>query len=202
MADILIAGAGIAGSTLALMLGRAGLAVELFERGTFPREKPCGEGLMPAGVGVLERHGLADAVGGAPFDGVRYHAGALVVEGRFPAIAGLPRQGRGQRRLHLDQALFAAAAATPGVRAHTGARVESPILVDGRVAGLVVAGQPCYAPLVVAADGLRSPLRRQLGLDGPAPRRRRVGLRTHYRLAPGQAQPPWVEIFLGRGYEL
>jgi flavin-dependent dehydrogenase len=202
MADVLIAGGGIAGSALAALLGRAGLEVELFERGRFPREKPCGEGLMPAGVGVLERHGLADAVGGAPFGGVRYYAGALMAEGRFPAIVGLPATGRGQRRYRLDQALFAAAAATPGVYAHTGARVESPICVGGRVAGLVVDGQRRDAPLVVAADGLRSPLRRQLGLDGPPPQRRRVGLRTHYRLAAGQAQPPWVEVFLGRGYEL
>jgi len=27
-------------------------------------------------------------------------------------------------------------------------------------------------------------------------------VRAHFRLAPGQAQPPWVEVFLGRGYEL
>jgi flavin-dependent dehydrogenase len=202
MADVLIAGGGIAGSALALMLGRAGLEVELFERSAFPREKPCGEGLMPAGVAVLRRLGLDGATGGAPFYGVRYYAGALVAEGRFPASAGLPTTGRGQRRYVLDHALFAAATATPGVVARSGARVDAPIRVGGRVAGLVVAGEARHAPLVVAADGLRSPLRRQLGLDTPPMRRQRAGLRTHYRLAPGQAQPPWVEVFLGRGYEL
>jgi flavin-dependent dehydrogenase len=202
MPDVLIAGGGVAGSSLAVMLGRAGVEVELFERGTFPREKPCGEGLMPAGVGVLRRHGLAEAAGGAPFHGVRYYAGALVAEGRFPAVAGQPATGRGQRRLHLDAALFAAAAAAPGVTAHVGARVEAPIREGDRIAGLQVGGQSIRAPLVVAADGLRSRLRGQLGLDGPPARRRRVGLRTHYRLAHGQRQPPWVEVFLGRGYEL
>src|SRR5689334_19680311 len=77
MTDVLIAGGGIAGSTLAILLGRAGLTVELFERGYFPREKACGEGLMPGGVGVLERLGLADAIGGAPFYGVRYYMDGL-----------------------------------------------------------------------------------------------------------------------------
>jgi flavin-dependent dehydrogenase len=202
MADVLIAGGGIAGSALAVLLGRAGLAVELFERGMFPKEKPCGEGLMPAGLGVLERHGLADVVGGAPFCGVRYHAGTLVAEGRFPAVAGLPATGRGQRRCRLDQALFAAAAATPGVTATMATQVEAPLRTGDRVVGLVVEGQPHRAPLVVVADGLRSPLRRQLGLDGPPPQRWRIGLRTHYRLAAGQVQPPWVEIFLGHDYEL
>src|SRR6266545_944136 len=202
MADVLIAGGGIAGSSLAVMLGRAGLAVELFERGRFPKEKPCGEGLMPAGVGMLQRHGLAEAVGGAPFRGVRYYAGRLVAEGRFPTAAGLPATGRGQRRYHLDHVLFTAAAATPGVTAYTGAQVTAPICEGERVVGLVVEGQQLRAPLVVVADGLHSRLRRQLGLEGTTPRRKRVGLRMHFRLAPGQAQPPWVEVFLGRGHEL
>jgi len=73
MFDVAIAGGGIAGSALAILLGRQGLSVGLFERGTFPREKACGEGLMPGGVAVLRRLGLADAVGGAPFHGVHYH---------------------------------------------------------------------------------------------------------------------------------
>jgi flavin-dependent dehydrogenase len=81
-------------------------------------------------------------------------------------------------------------------------RVEAPVWEGERVAGLIVAGQAIRAPLVVAADGARSRLRRQLGLDGGSPRRWRVGVRTHFRLAPGRSQPPWVEVFLGHGYEL
>src|SRR5436305_1050574 len=120
------------------MLGRAGVAVDLFEQGRFPREKACGEGIMPPGVAVLERLGLAGAVGGAPFEGVRYYAGNIVAEGRFPQLDGRVATGRGQRRWHLDQVLFATAAATPGVTAYTNARVEAPIVACGRVVGLRV----------------------------------------------------------------
>ncbi len=132
MVDVLIAGGGIAGSALAILLGRRGLTVELFERARFPREKPCGEGLMPAGVAVLQRLGLAEAVGGAPFYGVRYHLGDRTAEGRFPEIAGVPVAGRAQRRKRLDYALFQAAAVTPGVTAHTGTLVEA--LLSGSTA--------------------------------------------------------------------
>lgn len=86
--DVLIVGAGIAGSVLATLLGRNGFSVELFEQGCFPKEKPCGERLMPCGVAALERMGLAGATGGSPFYGVRYHLRNLTVEGRFPSVAG------------------------------------------------------------------------------------------------------------------
>lgn len=201
MTDVLISGGGITGSSLAILLGRQGLAVELFERAQFPKEKPCGEGLMPGGVGVLERLGLAAAVGGAPFHGVRYHFGNQTAEGRFPPIAGLPATGRGQRRMRLDAALFAAAAATPDVSVHTGTRVEAPLVENGRIVGLIVDGQSRRAPLTVAADGVHSVLRHRLGLEVPL-RRKRFGARAHFRLAPGQSQPPWVDVFVCRGYEL
>lgn len=201
MADVLIAGGGIAGSALAILLGRQGLTVELFERGRFPKEKPCGEGLMPAGVAVLQRLGLAEAVSGAPFYGVRYHFGGLTAEGRFPKAAGFPDAGRGQRRRYLDQVLFQAAANTPGVTSHTGVAVDGPLYENGRVVGLRVNGKSPRAPLVVAADGVHSRMRHLLGLDTPL-RRKRFGVRTHFRLAPGQPQPPWVDVFVCPGYEL
>ncbi len=192
----------MAGASLAMMLGRAGFSVELFEQSTFPREKACGEGLMPAGVAVLERLGLADAVGGMPYYGVRYYAGDRVATGHFPPLDGQIAVGRGQRRYHLDRILFEAAAATPGVIAHTHARVEAPLVRHGQVFGLHVSGTDHVAPLVVAADGAHSRLRHQLGLDGRPARHPRIGLRAHFRLPPGATQPPWVEIFLGNQSEL
>jgi hypothetical protein len=58
---------------------------------------------MPAGVAVLERLRLAEAVGGAPFYGLRYHFGKYTAEGRFPRARGIPIAGRGQRRKHLGR---------------------------------------------------------------------------------------------------
>jgi menaquinone-9 beta-reductase len=199
--DVLIAGAGIAGSTLAILLGRAGFSVDLFERSTFPREKPCGEGIMPPGVEVLDRLGVRDAVGGAPFAGVRYLVGGVVAEARFPRMAGRESTGLGQRRLRFDQALFDEAGATRGVSAYAGCAAESVAIEAGRVRGLFVKHELQRARLIVVADGLGSPLRHQLGLDGRPPRRVRAGLRAHFRLPTGSVQPPWVEVYLGRGYE-
>ena len=205
MADVVIAGGGPAGATLALLLGRAGLSVELYEAKKFPREKPCGEGIMPAGVAVLERHGLRAAVGGRPLASVRYHGFGLTAEAKFPVRAdGSAPVVLGQRRWALDQTLLAAARATPGVRVFEEAPVEGAAVESGRAIGLRVGGDLRRGGLVVGADGLDSPVRRSLGLErrGRQGHDRRVGVRTHYRLAAGRGEPSRLEIFIGRGYEL
>ncbi len=203
MADVAIAGAGPAGATLAVLLGRAGLTVDVFDARRFPREKPCGEGIMPAGVAVLERLGLIDAVGGRRVDGVRYHGFGGTAESGFPAPRGAaPPAMLAQRRLHLDDALVAAARATPGVRIFEDAPVQGAALARGRAVGLLVGGALQRAGLVVGADGITSRVRRSLGLDGRARPRGRVGLRAHFRLAAGRAAPDRLEIFLAAGHEL
>jgi len=196
---IAIVGGGIAGASLAIALGRAGRAVELFDAQTFPRDKPCGEGLMPAGVSALRRLGIPDGAGGAPFHGVRYHVGSRVAVGQFPPSEAHGNCGRAQRRLVLDRCLFERAAATPGVTAHPGVAVDGPVIENGRVTGIQLNGAVQRTALVVAADGAHSRFRHRLGLNVPVPRTR-VGARRHYRLA-GRPAPPWVDIFLGPAHE-
>ena len=58
--DVVIVGGSVAGSALAILLGRSGVQVELYEQHAFPRDKACAEGLMPAGAAVLGRLGLLD----------------------------------------------------------------------------------------------------------------------------------------------
>ena len=200
MTDVAIVGGGIAGASLAIALGRRGCSVELFEARTFPRDKPCGEGIMPAGVAALQRLGLPDGGGGVPFRGVRYHHGSRVAVGRFPSAPGEESCGRGQRRLVLDRQVFDIAAATPGVCAHTAVMVAGPEVENGRVVGVQVHGDVRRAPLVVAADGAHSRFRHRLHLNVPVPRSR-IGARRHYRLAAGRTAEPWVDIFLGVGHE-
>jgi menaquinone-9 beta-reductase len=201
MTDVLIAGAGIAGSALAIHLGRCGYSVALFERGRFPREKPCGEGLMPAGVVALERLGVETARLGAEFRGIRYHFDGRMAEARFQQSYTEAKLGRGIRRRELDTALVSVAAKTPGVTVYTGARVSGPLLERGRVTGLLVEGHPIRARLVVGADGAQSRLRHALNLNS-ASRRKRLGICRHFR-PPLEAEPrTHVEVFLGRGHEL
>src|SRR4029077_9705581 len=49
-ADVMVVGAGPAGSSIALRLARAGVDVALLERSRFPRTKVCGEYLSPGAL--------------------------------------------------------------------------------------------------------------------------------------------------------
>ena len=57
--DVLIAGAGPAGTIAATILARAGTRVMVVDRARFPRDKLCGDTLNPGALAVLQRLGLA-----------------------------------------------------------------------------------------------------------------------------------------------
>lgn len=63
--DVIIVGAGPAGSTAALMARRLGLKTLVIDRAQPPREKPCGGGLTPRTWKLLERLGIEYPVYGS-----------------------------------------------------------------------------------------------------------------------------------------
>lgn len=199
--DVMVIGAGPAGSVLSLLLGRLGYSVELYEKDHFPREKPCGEGLLPPGAELLFELGLSKAVGGTALNGLRYHIGEDSVYTDFGCDAqGRLRYGLGQKRLIMDERLWNAAKSTSGVVAQQGIAVSKPWIQDGRVRGMWVNGERRGARLVVAADGSCSAIRRKLGIEQLL-RPGRVGIRVHYTRKNGSPIQD-IQVFLRRGYEL
>jgi len=191
MTDVLIVGAGVAGSAAAIGLARTGRKVLLLDRSEFPREKACGEGLMPAGVAALRRLGVD--VQGSAFRGVRYHYEGRSIEGAFPH----GQQGLGVRRWHLDSALIETARREPNVCVITGMSVEAPLFANDRVVGVRAREQEFRAPLTVAADGANSRLRHRLGWDASKPTKRHA-LLGHFRGHPSE----WVEVLLDHEQEV
>lgn len=60
--DTIVVGAGPAGSAAALTLARAGRRVLMLDRFRFPRDKACGDALIPDAVRCLDRMGLSEGV--------------------------------------------------------------------------------------------------------------------------------------------
>ena len=177
MLDLLVVGGGPAGAATAIHAALAGMTVRVWEPRSVPIDKACGEGLMPSGVRML-REDLGVGVSGTPFHGIRYRNEHTAATARFASGPGL-----GIRRTELSDRLHARLAEL-GVPV-VAARAEPLVVHADRVE---VDGMS--ARWLAAADGLHSPIRRQLGLGGPPPKRppRRFGLRRHV------AVPAWTDL--------
>lgn len=170
MIDLLVIGGGPAGLATATYAARAGLETVVVERRPGTLDKACGEGMMPHTLAQLDRLGVQAP--GHTLRGISYHAGATRVEAAFRSGVG-----RGVRRTTLHAAMSDAARAA-GVKFVQGAAGAITQDADGVGAGGL------RARYLAAADGLHSPIRRDLGLSLPAAGPRRWGIRRHVQMAP------------------
>jgi geranylgeranyl reductase family protein len=189
-ADVIVVGAGPAGSTTAFYLAQAGLDVLLLEKSRFPREKVCGDGLTPRGVRALVAMGIgvSEEDGWVRNKGLRVIGAGQRMELPWPELSSYPGYGLVRPRTDLDQ-MLARRAEQAGARLLEGVTVTGPVLDDrtGRITGVTAkaadgAGERTYrARVVVAADGNSSRLSVSMGLRKRDDRPLGVAVRTYYR---------------------
>ena len=183
MLDVLIVGAGPAGSVAGAILARAGARVRIVDRAAFPRSKLCGDTVNPGTMARLRALGLASGIDELSLrvDGMRVTGErGVAIEGRYPRGVS----GRAITRSDLDWLLLQQAIAA-GCQFDPGVAVRRPIVVDRagerEVSGVIAGGQghesAITARVTLAADGRHSTIAFGLGLarHPPHPRRWAIG---------------------------
>jgi menaquinone-9 beta-reductase len=190
-ADVIVVGAGPAGSTTAFYLATAGLDVLLLEKTRFPREKVCGDGLTPRAVKALTAMGvpIAEGDGWLRNKGLRIIGGGGRIELPWPDLSSYPGFGLVRSRLDFDE-ILARHAQKAGATLLEGVTVTAPLLDDrtSRITGVTaretVNGESrehtFRGRLVVAADGNSSRLSVAMGLAKRDDRPLGVAVRTYY----------------------
>ena len=196
-ADVIVVGAGPAGSTTAYYLANAGLDVLLLEKSHFPREKVCGDGLTPRAVKALVAMGVPISAddGWLPNKGLRVVGAGMRLELPWPDLTSYPGYGLVRTRLDFDQRL-AQRAIRAGAKLIEGVNVTGPVIDQrtGRITGVTArptggkradssdagAERVYRGRLVIAADGNSSRLSVSMGLRKRDDRPIGVAVRAYY----------------------
>jgi geranylgeranyl reductase family protein len=160
--DVLIIGGGPAGSAAAITAARAGLKVVLFEKGSYGRDKVCGDGLTPRAIGALDDLGIDHSVA-HKIDGLRMITGKKQRELLWPTTARFPNHGAVWPRQRFDNHLLDVAIASGA-----DVRFESealPVLEDGRAVGVSVGTETFRAPFIILAAGAQGMAAKMLGAE-------------------------------------
>ncbi|GHP19344.1 putative oxidoreductase [Rhodococcus sp. NKCM2511] len=164
--DVLVVGAGPAGSSAAAWAARSGRDVVLADAAVFPRDKTCGDGLTPRAVAELDRLGLGEWVRGTARNrGLRLSGFGQELELEWPSRS-FPAVGSAVPRTELDDRIRRVAVEAGAVMAE-GAKAVS-VTRDGNAVRTVTlqTGEGSHevaCRTLIVADGVRSTLGKQLG---------------------------------------
>jgi flavin-dependent dehydrogenase len=197
--DVLVVGAGPAGSLAARQLARGGRTVLLVEKAVFPRYKVCGCCLNATAAAVLDRIGLGHVLcdlSARPIDRL-----ALAFGGRVASLR-MPTGGFSISRGALDTALVGEAVASgveflDGVQARLSRETQRERIVQLSGGG---GNEEVAAKVVIAADGLRGSL---LGNDPDFPRiaapNSLLGIGATLSAAPAECTAGTIYMAVGDG---
>jgi geranylgeranyl reductase family protein len=163
--ELLVVGAGPAGSSAATWAARSGIQTTIIDKEKFPRDKPCGDGLTPRAVKELTSLGLADWLSTKPKNIGLRAAGfgqELLLPWKSPS---LPEWGSAVPRTELDNQILKVAKQS-GAEVHEGVAAQDVELQNGAINTVIAkSGDEVIqyqAKQVIIADGVRSQLGRKL----------------------------------------
>jgi menaquinone-9 beta-reductase len=194
-ADVVVVGAGPAGSAAAAWAARAGRDVLVVDSAQFPRDKACGDGLTPRAVLEMQRLGLGPWLASrVQHRGLRMSGFGADVEVDWPGPS-FPATSSAVPRLELDDRIRMVAA-DDGAKMLLGSKAVG-VSRDscGRVSAVVLdSGAQIGCSELIVADGARSTLGRVLGREWHQETVYGVAVRGY--ITTPRANEPWITSHL------
>lgn len=189
--DVLVVGAGPAGSATAIALSKAApsLRIGLIDKAEFPRDKACGDGLGPGVVAQLRELDIAESeitsahrIRTAEIHGAR----GLRFQTDLAARRDYAQYGLTVRRIDFDEQLRQRAVSA-GVKYQDRRRFASLEVVDNEIAAtfsstVTSEAETIRCRLLVGADGANSRVRKQIGIKTNPPNRTGIAIRAYCEL--------------------
>jgi geranylgeranyl reductase family protein len=153
--DVVIVGAGPAGSATAYFLAQQGLDVLLLDKAEFPRDKTCGDGVSPRALAVLDKMGLLPELAARSLSSniVRlFSPDGRQVEADFPEHPGLPSYALVIPRYELDDAIRRRAVSA-GAKFRGGVNVQDARREGATTQVIAQGGRRYRAKLAILATG-------------------------------------------------
>lgn len=196
--DLVVVGAGPGGSAAAYYAARAGLSTLLLDRQEFPRDKPCGDGLMPHAASEISLMGLGDWLHEphhGRFGGFSIYTHTAYLRESVPPTLHGPHGYVVKRKETDSKLLERAVAAGAGFHGKVQAR-ELLRSATGEVTGLeATAGEDTLrfeTSLVIAADGVGG-----FAADGVKAHQNAVARRRYFRNVNGPHKED-LHVFITR----
>ncbi|MEM3373271.1 MAG: geranylgeranyl reductase family protein [Candidatus Aenigmatarchaeota archaeon] len=202
--DAIVVGAGPAGSTCALYLGKAGIRTLLIDKEIFPRDKICGDAHSGKTISVYRELGLIpefDKVTKAPVRGLTMVAPNNVgVTVPYPNAKDLDCAGYIIKRLDADNIVFQAAKRNENITTLENTICTGLVFDDkNNVKGVKVFNKnnnqemTFFSRIVIGADGFTSIVARELKLPTPSKDHTAVAVRGYWANVEGLSDN--IELF-------
>jgi geranylgeranyl reductase family protein len=193
--DVVVIGAGPAGSAAAAWAARGGRDVLVIDSAEFPRDKACGDGLTPRAIAELKLLGLGEWLDGrVNHRGLRMAGFGADVEIEWPGPS-FPPTSSAVPRTELDDRIRSVAA-DDGAKMLLGTKaVDVTRDSTGRVTSVILdSGDEVGCTELIVADGARSTLGRKLGRAWHQETVYGVAIRGY--IATPRASEPWITSHL------
>ena len=172
----------------------------LVDKATFPRDKPCGDGLTPRAVASIGALGLENELKAFNrVDKLRVNGAGRTLTFDWPSSDSFPDHGYVVARTDLDELLLRHAQ-NAGAEVWEGVSVVGPLIEDGVVRGVITkrdgATEELRASVVIAADGASSRVARGAGIVRDPKRPIAVAMRAHFEASRPAADDVVIESHL------